>query len=237
MPLGSPTGPCPARHTHFFCHETALRLGRAGPPVHPRTRGSDVSTATHFAVLPATLTAAALLTACGGDSEEFNDADVTFAQEMIPHHEQAIEMSTLADEGAGSNVADLAERIEDAQGPEIERLTAMLDEWGEEPMTDGHGDHAMDGMLSDDQMAQLADATEGDEFDTLFLELMIAHHEGAVSMAEDQLDNGTNPEASEMATEIVDTQDAEITEMRDLLDEPAGGDTTEDEADSDHSGH
>ncbi|MFC4564561.1 DUF305 domain-containing protein [Nocardiopsis mangrovi] len=151
-------------------------------------------------------------------SAEANSADVMFAQMMIPHHEQAVEMSSLAESRAGDEVLDLAQRIEDAQGPEIERLTAMLETWGEPTEPEGGMDHGMDGMMSDDQMAEL-EAAEGEEFDTLYLELMIEHHEGAVEMAQTELESGSYPEAVEMAQEIVDAQETEIEEMRGLLGE------------------
>lgn len=146
-----------------------------------------------------------------------DDADVLFAQMMIPHHEQALVMSriVLDKEGVDPAVVDLATRIEGAQEPEIEQMNAFLDEWGAEPMTD-HAGHAMDGMLDDEEI-QALEAADGPTASTLFLEGMIAHHQGAVEMAEAQLANGKDPEALALAQEIIDAQEAEIAEMQELL--------------------
>ncbi|MER7080676.1 Uncharacterized conserved protein, DUF305 family [Saccharopolyspora kobensis] len=150
-----------------------------------------------------------------------NAADVTFAQGMIPHHEQAIEMSRLAPERAESQqVKDLAKQIEAAQGPEIATLNGWLGQWGAGPgastdhSTMGHGD--MGGMMTGDEMKQL-EQSRGAEFDRRFLELMIKHHEGAVTMARTELSDGRFPAAKQMAQQIIDTQQAEIDTMRALL--------------------
>jgi uncharacterized protein (DUF305 family) len=147
---------------------------------------------------------------------DHNDADVQFASSMIAHHQQALDMSALAATRAASPaVTDLAGRIEAAQGPEIEQLTALLRDWGQP--TSGHGGHGgMPGMMSDEDMTRLEAAT-GAEFDTLFLELMIAHHEGAVRQATDLTSAGTNGSLRELAEKIITAQNAEITEMRGLL--------------------
>lgn len=216
---------------------------------------------TRVLLLPATLVAALLLTACGGagdggrdgdgqangDAEatapatsgEPNAADVSFAQGMIPHHRQAVEMSRLAaDRADGADVRELAEEIERAQAPEIEQLSGWLTEWGEDVPADGadgHGTddgHGMDdadghgmadghagsmpGMLDDAAMAELAEAS-GAEFDRRFLELMIEHHEGAVAMSRSQLKEGAHDPARELAEEIIATQQAEIDRMERLL--------------------
>ncbi|WP_323961941.1 DUF305 domain-containing protein [Arthrobacter sp. JZ12] len=150
-----------------------------------------------------------------------NDADVMFAQMMIPHHEQAVEMSdvVLGKDGVSAEVADLATRIKEAQAPEIGTLNGWLEAWGES--AEGHAGHSaesMDGMLSGEQMAEL-EAADGDAAGELFLESMIAHHEGAVAMAEEEIANGENTEAVALAETIVETQEAEITEMKELLGE------------------
>ncbi len=146
-----------------------------------------------------------------------NGADVMFAQMMIPHHEQALMMSriVLDKEGVDPAVVDLATRIEGAQGPEIERMTGFLEEWGA-GSTGDHSGHAMDGMLTDEEIQALEDA-DAAAVPQLFLEGMIAHHQGAVDMAEAELADGENPEARELAQAIVDAQEAEIAEMQELL--------------------
>ncbi|MBV2364489.1 DUF305 domain-containing protein [Streptomonospora nanhaiensis] len=192
-------------------------------------------------LLAAAVAAALTATACGGtepsaeaapessaEAAEFNDSDVMFAQMMIPHHEQAVEMAHLAEDRAGAEVRDLAAGIEAAQGPEIEQLTAMLESWGEEPLPEAEArDHGMAGMLTDDRLAELERA-EGGEFDTLFLEMMIAHHEGAVQMAAEEIENGVNPEAVELAESVVEAQEAEIEQMNGML----GGAGSDSDADA-----
>ncbi|GAB3723994.1 DUF305 domain-containing protein [Nocardiopsis oceani] len=179
----------------------------------------------------------------GQQTTEFNEADVHFAQMMVPHHEQAVEMADLADTRAGEEVLMLAEEIRDAQGPEIEQMEALLDGWEAEVE---HGmDHSeMDGMLTEDQMGKLETA-RGDAFDTLFLEFMVLHHEGAVDMSETQIEEGVNLEAGDLAEEIIDAQEREIEEMHRLLgieepgdQSPGGGDSDSGDADDDgHSDH
>ena len=174
----------------------------------------------------------ALTAACGSDDdpavssgaaeEGHNDADVAFAQGMIPHHEQAIEMAEMAlEKSENPEVTDLASRIVDAQGPEIEKLKAWLEEWGEAEAgdKDGMGDS---GMMSDGDMATLAKAS-GQEFDRMFLEMMVEHHKSAIKMAETELKEGEFADALAMARDIVDAQEKEITEMEGLLE---GGATT-----------
>ncbi|PRB09570.1 DUF305 domain-containing protein [Microbacterium sp. MYb62] len=148
-----------------------------------------------------------------------NDADVMFASMMIVHHEQAIEMSdiVLAAEGATPEVTALAAQIKEAQGPEIEQLEGWLDDWGVSPDDrDATGMDHGDGMMSADDLAAL-DAAEGAEASRLFLEQMIEHHEGAVDMAQAQVDDGSDPDAIDLAQSIIDAQTEEIQEMKDLL--------------------
>lgn len=151
---------------------------------------------------------------------EFNDADVAFAQQMIPHHQQAVEMAQLAaDRAERQEIKDLAARVEAAQAPEIATLEGWLGEWGEDlPMEGMDMDHGQDGMgmMSDEDMSMLESAS-GAEFDRLFLEMMVRHHSGAIEMAEEELSDGQHPDALEMAQEIKDTQEAEVAEMEALL--------------------
>jgi len=156
----------------------------------------------------------------GGASSEFNDADVAFAQQMIPHHKQAIEMAKLAEDRASSDeVKELAAGIEAAQDPEIEQMTAWLESWGEEVPSGGmegmeHGD--MSGMMNEGDMKMLEDSS-GAEFDRMFLEMMVEHHEGAIEMAETEVAEGENPDAVELAEKIASDQEAEIEKMNELL--------------------
>ncbi|WP_342384347.1 DUF305 domain-containing protein [Agrococcus sp. KRD186] len=163
--------------------------------------------------------AASTAPAAGDASEAHNDADTMFAQMMIVHHEGAIEMADLAVEQAESDeVRSLAEGISAAQGPEIEKMTSWLEAWGEETAPMGGMDMGMDmeGMSQEEAMADLESLSGGD-FDRRFLELMVAHHKGAVEMAQSELQDGENPEALELAEQIVADQEAEIAEMEQLL--------------------
>lgn len=154
-------------------------------------------------------------------SAKFDEADVTFAQLMIPHHEQAVEMSELilAKDGVDERVIDLATQIKAAQDPEITQLTTWLEDWGtdEAGMSGMPGmDHGTDGMMSDDDMTALEDAP-GPDASKLFLEQMTMHHQGAVDMAQTELDEGESPDAKTMAQGIKSTQTEEIAVMNDIL--------------------
>jgi len=186
------------------------------------------------------LSAVLTLTACGGDersptsgtapsasaSGEHNDADVMFAQGMIPHHAQAIEMSNmlLAKDGVDPAVTDLASDIKDAQAPEMEQMTGWLVGWDEDVLTDDggsmggmdHGSGDMPGMMSEEDMAALR-AASGAAASQLFLEQMIVHHRSAVMMAEMELGAGLNEDAKALAERIIKSQTAEITTMTELL--------------------
>jgi len=156
-----------------------------------------------------------------GGSSEFNRADIMFAQMMIPHHEQAIEMSDLilAKDDVAPEVVELAEQITAAQGPEIEQMESWLDEWGAPSMMDADdvdGMGGMGGMLTDEELDEL-EAADGTTGTTLFLEGMIEHHEGAIDMAEQHQENGESDEALALSASIIETQAAEIERMQELL--------------------
>ncbi|MFF6833304.1 DUF305 domain-containing protein [Streptomyces sp. NPDC012438] len=193
----------------------------------------------------ATAVAALALTACGDDGNsgatsapppatasapatvpagEHNQADVTFAQGMIPHHRQAILMSEMVQAHASSDeVKALAEKIKKAQEPEIATMTAWLKAWGEKVPTgmdgmDG-GDHdgsGMPGMMDNQRMDQLRGAS-GTVFDTMFLTMMIQHHEGAVEMAKTEKAQGAYGPAKTLADDIITSQTAEIAQMKTML--------------------
>jgi uncharacterized protein (DUF305 family) len=159
-------------------------------------------------------------------SAEHNEADVAFVQGMIPHHRQAIEMSELAaDRAESEEVTALADQISAAQGPEIETMTTLLEAWGEEVPEDtsmegmDHGGTdagGMSGMMTREQMEQLG-AGEGADFDRMFLQMMISHHEGAIQMAQVEQGEGENSQAVELAEEIEAAQTEEIMQMQELL--------------------
>lgn len=147
-----------------------------------------------------------------------NAADVMFAQMMLPHHEQAITMSELVldKDGIPDEVARLAEQIMSTQETEARQLTDWLDQWGERGLHES-GMSEMEGVLTDAEVQRLSEA-EGADAARLFMEQMIAHHEGAVTMAEGQVLNGSYPPAINMADAVIDAQRHEIMTMNDLLD-------------------
>jgi uncharacterized protein (DUF305 family) len=166
-----------------------------------------------------------LLVGCSENSSntaKFSNTDLMFAEMMIPHHEQAIEMSELALINSESpEIVALARKIKAAQAPEIEEMKLWIDsEESESHMGHGsesedHSGHGMMGMLDEGQMSELERAT-GEEFDRLFLKGMIVHHEGAIDMAEMVVDSA-NAEAAALGRAIIDSQSAEIEEMKTLL--------------------
>ena len=144
----------------------------------------------------------------------YSDDELMFASMMIPHHEQAVTMSELALENTTNpDVIALATAIRDAQGPEIKQMQSWLDQSDYSGTHAGHMD--MGGMLSDEEIAKLAIA-KGAAFDRLFLEGMIAHHEGAIEMAE-MIKDSTNSEVKKLFNNIVSSQSAEIEAMKALL--------------------
>ena len=189
------------------------------------------------------LAAALTLAGCGGNdastssatssssSSNFNDADVTFAQSMIPHHQQAVQMAKMATTKASSpEVQQLAGKVEAAQGPEIETMTGWLEDWGKKAPSDstsgmGHGsDHDMDSMGSGDMPGMMTDAdmkkldgASGPGFDQMFLTMMIEHHTGAIDMAKTEQSDGKNADAVALAKKIEADQTAEVAQMKQLL--------------------
>lgn len=147
-----------------------------------------------------------------------NEADIMFATMMIEHHRQAIEMSdaVLTKEDVDPRVTSLAEDIKAAQQPEIDLLEGWLEEWGADSGTGMDGMDHGDGMMTEEDMQDLEAAT-GPDASRLFLEQMIEHHNGAITMAQDQVDDGQNPDAVALAQKIVDDQSAEIETMEDIL--------------------
>ncbi|WP_246843135.1 DUF305 domain-containing protein [Allokutzneria sp. NRRL B-24872] len=153
-----------------------------------------------------------------------NDADALYVERMIPHHAQALEMTKLVPSRAASEpVKTMADRIEKSQGPEIEAMKGWLRNNGKPVPGTGHdhgGDasqHAgMPGMATPEQLRELAGLT-GAPFEKRFVELMIAHHEGALTMAEQVRRDGADVFVEQMADDVVATQTAEIATMRSLL--------------------
>ncbi|MFD4157654.1 DUF305 domain-containing protein [Streptomyces hydrogenans] len=148
--------------------------------------------------------------------ERPNGADFRYVQMMVVHHRQALTMTSLAPTRAGSSqVRKVAERIAAAQQPEIGAMEGWLESNGGPRDQGAHDHHAMPGMATEAQLAELR-AAKGAAFDELFLKLMVTHHEGAVTMAAEVLAQGNNVLVEEMANDVIAQQTAEINRMRSL---------------------
>lgn len=193
------------------CTSTPPPPSNPGPVIVPGGPGEEAST-----IPPGQAT--------GIEAPEPNDADKKFIQNMIVHHEQAVRMSDLAPERASSrDVKELASRISDVQGLEIDAMNRWLSQHlipTVNPTAPDHhtgGDHAsMPGMATQEQLQQLEDA-KGEAFDKLWLQLMIAHHEGALTMAEEVRSSGIDVRVQEIADDVVVEQTDEIQRMRGWL--------------------
>ena len=157
---------------------------------------------------------ALLLSGCAASTQsnsEYSSADIAFAEMMIPHHEQAIEMSEIAFlNTTNRDVLQLAQEIKDAQSPEIKLMKSWTG-----GKTSTHAGHMMDGMLSQSELSDLREAKEK-EFDRLFLEGMIKHHEGAIEMAQD-VAASNNKDVADLSAAIISAQELEIAKMNELL--------------------
>jgi uncharacterized protein (DUF305 family) len=185
------------------------------------------------------MSAALFLSACGGSGADdhsehkqtdapvitgqpagYNADDVAFATNMVPHHQQAVELSALvADRSTNPQLVALANQISAAQQPEINVMKVLLVQWNENPDTNsGHAGHGntMQGMVDEATMSKLK-SLNGAEFDKLWLESMISHHQGAIEMAKAEIANGDNVDAKSLAQSIVTTQEAEIGQMKQML--------------------
>ncbi|MFC4950989.1 DUF305 domain-containing protein [Pseudonocardia sp. GCM10023141] len=165
--------------------------------------------------------------ATGAPSASRNDADITFAQGMIVHHQQAVEMARLAaGRSQNTQVLDLATRIGAAQTPEIQTMTGWLEKWGQMPPATGSmpgmnhaptsGTDSVSGSMTTEQMQQLTQAS-GVAFDRMFLEMMIEHHQGAITMSQTEVTSGSDVDAKKLAQNIITAQQTEIGEMDTLL--------------------
>lgn len=150
----------------------------------------------------------------------WNDADVKFVQGMIPHHEQAVEMSDMMVGRTVSNAtAVLAEQIRAAQTAEVSLMQGFIAEWGVEldPHAGHSGDHSMgEGMMSDEQLDELS-STDGVDFERMWLTLMLEHHKGAIVMASAVMADGAEPRVRALAEAIITAQQAEIAQIEALL--------------------
>jgi len=176
------------------------------------------------AVLAVLLTALALA-ACNKSSNSDNKpaghnlADVVFATHMIPHHQQGVDLALMVPgHSTNADLAKLASGIASTQQAEIKDLTGLVTQWSAQADSDTHGptDTAMTGMVTQNAMTKL-ESLNGADFDKLWLQSMISHHQGAIDMAKTEISKGNNPEAIAMAKKMVSAQQGEIDQMTKML--------------------
>ena len=196
-----------------------LGLAGCGNTNAGNTGGMDHGSASpHMSQMPPTSASEASPTS--STAAQFNDTDVMFVQGMLPHHQQAVEMSDmlLKKSGVSAETTALAQQIKAAQGPEITTMQGWLKAWGKS--ADGGMDQdmggGMGGMTTEAEMQKFnqADAKTGEK---MFLEMMTKHHQGAIMMAQMEVKNGMNPDTIAMATDIASSQQGEIDTMKKLL--------------------
>jgi len=155
-----------------------------------------------------------------GQPAGYNADDVAFAANMIPHHQQAVDLSAMVpDRCTNAGLVALADQISAAQQPEINVMKVFLVQWNENPDTNsGHAGHGSttQGMVDAATMTKL-ESLSSEEFDELWLASMISHHQGAIEMAKAEVANGDNVDAKTVANNIVTTQEAEIGQMKQML--------------------
>ena len=158
------------------------------------------------------------MTAGANQPAEVNGVDLHFLAMMTPHHQQAVDMSEiiLAAQGTSAATADLADRIKVGQEEEIDTMVDWAEQWDQHDLMEQHSQHIANGMITPEQLDQLK-TLEGEEADTLFLQLMHSHHAGAVAMTQDQIDNGGYQPLVDLAQQMIDVQTAEMREMEQLL--------------------
>ena len=214
--------------------DTRARRGPSAPAIP--LGGTSYSGGMRFATLiAAVLLAVGVLTACGGspnhhaggssanqtsEPSNHNAADIAFARNMIPHHEQAVQMAQMVPANTTNRqVIALANQIIATQLPEVQAFRAKLMQWPETQDTHdapGRDSHGMPGMVDQATMDKLQ-KLNGAEFDRLWLTSMIAHHRGAVTMAQDELAHGRDADVTYLARTIIANQQAEINQMQQML--------------------
>ena len=158
------------------------------------------------------------------ENASWNKADQKFVQGMIPHHEQAVVMSEIVGNvEVSAETATLASEITSAQASEIELMQGFLNEWGVESdqNSDPHAGHKMSGdeshgMMTDEELAELKDSS-GADFEKMWLTMMLAHHKGAVKLAETVIAEGKDLRVKTLAETIISTQQQEILQIQSLL--------------------
>jgi uncharacterized protein (DUF305 family) len=171
--------------------------------------------------MPSARAASSAASASPSTAAQFNTADVSFVQGMLPHHEQAVEMSDtlLKQPGVSAGTTHLAQQIKAAQQPEITMMEGWLKAWGQsaDPGMGGMDHGGMgDGMASEAEMKKL-DQADGSDAEKMYLEMMTQHHQGAITMANTEITDGQNPAAVQQGNTIATSQQTEIDTMQQLL--------------------
>jgi uncharacterized protein (DUF305 family) len=150
-------------------------------------------------------------------SSVHNSQDVMFAQMMIPHHQQAVDMSKMVpSHTTNPTLQTVAIHIQTDQRAEISLLTDFLNRWGEPIVSHAPMAMTMEGMVDPDTMGRL-ETLRGTDFDTLWITSMISHHRGAITMAEAELAHGQSPDALKAAGLMIAAQKREISYLTDLI--------------------
>lgn len=207
--------------THSNSHRGSMTIGAVALLLVGLLGGYFIGKGSEASSSPSATSSSIDSVATRASVSEHNDADTMFMQMMLPHHAQATDMAKLAETRAGSpEVKALAAKIRAAQQPEIDKMTSILTTWSESPDSlmdmEDHSSHSMDGMMSKEDMTAL-EGKSGAEFDKSFLAMMTEHHSGAISMAKDELAKGKNADALALAASIQVSQQAEIAQMKALL--------------------
>ena len=149
---------------------------------------------------------------------DYNGTDVHFLGMMVPHHQQAIDMSDvlLESDVDDEQIRDLAQRIKDGQERENEQMNAWADEWGIDKDMVAHSKHIANGMFPPEQLDEFAQL-RGDDLRTAFLEMMHFHHDHVIKMTQGEVDGGAYEPLREMAKEMIEVQTAEMGEMEEIL--------------------
>ncbi|TDO10323.1 uncharacterized protein (DUF305 family) [Mycobacterium sp. BK086] len=195
-----------------------------------------MSTPVRFVAVTAALATAVVVSSCSKSEDHsehdhpatttsstvaaHNADDVMFAQMMIPHHQQAVDLAAIAAvHTTNQAVRALAGKISTEQQPEINAMKALLLQWDVDPNAmPEHGGHGagMQGMVDDATMTRLK-SLNGPQFDTLWLQAMIGHHQGAIEMAKAEIANGQSADMTAMAKTMIAAQQAEIDQMKQML--------------------
>ncbi|EME63003.1 DUF305 domain-containing protein [Amycolatopsis decaplanina] len=183
--------------------------------------------------LPAVALAAVVLAGCSDEAPQtqtappgsspaaqqaavpFNDADLAFARQALAHHQQGVDLASLAETRAGNErLKALAKRVIDTYEPEIARLSRLIESWGQPAPDDPNLEHVQrDGYIAPGDMAELA-GLSGKDFDRQFVARLLRQREAGVRIADAETQHGRNPDARDLAATTSRSQQQEISDLR-----------------------